>query len=232
MKEHYRTNHLFITMGDDFTYMNARMYFESVDKLIIHFNAKYPDITLLYSTPSDYIDAIKTLDVEWPTKYDDMFPYADGDTSYWTGYFTSRSNDKSYIRRGSHNLMASNKLYALKAIDQTTEQTTIDAMLSASHKMFDAMGVNQHHDAVTGTGKQAVANEYAQRIFKSMESNNLVYQSLIEEAASNIAGINSNATWEWCFRENGTFLDCPIANYDQSNANFIVAVHNPSSLPI
>jgi hypothetical protein len=116
-KEHYKTNHLFITMGDDFAYMNAKMYFGSMDKLMTHFNAKHPDITLIYSTPSNYIDAIKALDVEWPTKYDDMFPYADGDTSYWTGYFTSRSNDKSYIRRGSYNLMASNKLFALKAID-------------------------------------------------------------------------------------------------------------------
>lgn len=104
-------------MGDDFNFMNAKMYFDSMDKLITHFNAKYPDITLLYSTPSDYIDALASLDLTWTTKYDDMFPYADGSTSYWTGYFTSRANDKEYVRRGSHNLMASNKLFALKAID-------------------------------------------------------------------------------------------------------------------
>jgi len=46
-----------------------------------------------------------------------MFPYADDDYSFWTGYFTSRSNDKDYIRRGSHNLHASSKLYGLTAID-------------------------------------------------------------------------------------------------------------------
>ena len=74
-------------------------------------------MTLMYSTPSNFVDAIKTLNVTWPTKYDDMFPYADSSTSFWTGYFTSRPNDKSYIRRGSHNLHASNKLYALKVID-------------------------------------------------------------------------------------------------------------------
>lgn len=27
MIDHYRTNHIFITMGDDFNYMNAKMYF-------------------------------------------------------------------------------------------------------------------------------------------------------------------------------------------------------------
>jgi hypothetical protein len=46
-------------MGDDFNYMNAEMYFGSMDKLIYHFNNKYSDVTLLYSTPSNYIDAIK-----------------------------------------------------------------------------------------------------------------------------------------------------------------------------
>jgi Alpha mannosidase middle domain len=52
-------------------------------------------------------------------------------------------------------------------------------MLEASFKMFDVMGVNQHHDAVTGTGKQAVANDYAWRIFKGMESSNIEYAALI-----------------------------------------------------
>jgi hypothetical protein len=80
-------------------------------------NANYPDLTLQYSTPSMYVDKIKELDIEWPTKYDDMFPYADNEFSYWTGFYSSRPNDKEYVRRASHNLMASNKLYALKVID-------------------------------------------------------------------------------------------------------------------
>jgi len=65
-----------------------------------------------------YVDGLAAEKIEWPTKYDDMFPYADDDVSYWTGYFTSRANDKEYVRRGSHNLMASNKLYAMTAINQ------------------------------------------------------------------------------------------------------------------
>lgn len=78
-----------------------------MDKLIKHFNNKYPYVTLLYSTPSKYIDSIKDMDITWPTKYDDMFPYADADTNFWTGYFTSRAVGKDMIRRGSHSLMSS-----------------------------------------------------------------------------------------------------------------------------
>jgi len=52
------------------------------------------DYIFKYSTPSIYIDALKEKDVKWPTKYDDLFPYSDDPDSYWTGYFTSRANDK------------------------------------------------------------------------------------------------------------------------------------------
>jgi len=32
---------------------------------------------LKYSTPSEYVDAVKAYNVSWPTKYDDLMPYAD-----------------------------------------------------------------------------------------------------------------------------------------------------------
>lgn len=77
MKDHYKTNHLFQVMGGDFNYMNARMYYDSLEKMMNYINSHYPDVTMMYSTPSNYVDAVNALNVEWPTKYDDMFPYAD-----------------------------------------------------------------------------------------------------------------------------------------------------------
>jgi hypothetical protein len=86
-----------MVFGDDFRFANARQYFSSLDKLIKGFNAKYQDVQLMYSTPSKYIDAISSganANVAWPTKYDDMFPYADDELSFWTGYFSARANAK------------------------------------------------------------------------------------------------------------------------------------------
>jgi hypothetical protein len=117
-KQHYRTNHILIPMGCDFSYTNAKMNFESMDKLIGFINAKYHNTTVMYSTPGTYVKAVSALNVTWPVRYADMFPYADLPEDYWTGYFTSRPNYKKYVRDGQANLLASNKLYSAKVIDQ------------------------------------------------------------------------------------------------------------------
>jgi lysosomal alpha-mannosidase len=106
--EHYVTDECFTLFGDDFWYMNAAQNYESMDHMISYMNENHADkFNLFYSTPSQYVDAIAAYDVEWPTKYDDMFPYADAPDSVWTGYFSSRPNDKEYIRRASKNFDAS-----------------------------------------------------------------------------------------------------------------------------
>jgi hypothetical protein len=80
-----------------------------MDNMINYMNKHHSDKYIFrYSTPSDYVDAIKKHNVSWPTKYDDMFPYSDLPTQYWTGYFTSRANSKGYTRTGSSFMHASN----------------------------------------------------------------------------------------------------------------------------
>lgn len=153
MTTHYRGNHMFIPWGADFAYGNAHLNFASSDALIEYFNSHYDDMTLMYSTPYMYLDALKAQDIEWPVKYTDTFPYADDPEDYWSGYFTSRPNSKSQIRGAQANLHASNKLFARKVLNQATSQEQVEALLDAKHGMFDALGINQHHDAVTGTSK-------------------------------------------------------------------------------
>lgn len=140
-----------------------------MDKIIKYANENFADqMNFFYSTPSQYVDALAELDVEWPTKYDDMFPYSDGPDSYWTGYFSSRANDKEYVRKASSNFHASSQLMSQKIFDQTASDEQVSSILHAKDKMLDELGINQHHDAVSGTGKQAVADDYARRLYKGM----------------------------------------------------------------
>jgi len=110
-----------------------------------------------------------------------MFPYSDRPDAYWTGYFSARANNKEYIRRASHNFHASNQLYAIKMLDQSLTKEEEQAILNVNYDMLDKIGIVQHHDAVTGTGKQAVADDYSFKLYTGMVENNKEYSKMIAE---------------------------------------------------
>jgi len=131
-----------------------------------------------YSTPSDYIDALQKMNHTWPTKYDDLFPYADCPQSYWTGYFSSRANAKANVRRGSHLLHANLHFQTLASLES---DSNIDQILEQKEGMLDAMGIYQHHDAVAGTARQDVADDYEKRLNEAMNNLNSNYGDILNK---------------------------------------------------
>lgn len=212
--------------------MDATHNYFYIDNMIAWMNEHHSDkFHFRYSTPGDYVDAVAKHNVTWPTKSDDMFPYSDGPDAYWTGYYSSRPNRKEYIRRGSHNLHASAQLYSEKLLDQTVDKQSESDILESFWGMMDVMGVLQHHDAVSGTAKEAVANDYDHRLFVAMEKNNEQYIEMVEDKIKKIGAGESKDGWTQCFRTNSTYLDCPVSNYE-SNYTMNVAVHNPSTIDL
>ena len=114
-----------------------------MDNMISYMNKHHSDkYHFRYSTPSDYIDAISKKKVDWPTKSDDLFPYADSPDAYWTGYFSSRANDKEYIRRASSNFHASSQLFSQKVMQDNISSDDLESLLGANLEMQDALGIN------------------------------------------------------------------------------------------
>lgn len=100
--------------------------------------------------------------------------------------------------------------------------------------MTDALGVLQHHDAVSGTAKQAVANDYNRMLYEGMQVNNIEYGKIVGEKVLNEFGHQSSGSWDQCLFMNSTFADCPVAQKVNETENYSlnVAVHNPSSLDL
>ncbi|OEL33702.1 Alpha-mannosidase [Dichanthelium oligosanthes] len=149
-----RTNHIMWTMGDDFNYQYAESWFRNMDKLIQHVN-KDGRVHALYSTPSIYTDAKHASNESWPVKYDDYFPYADSTNAYWTGYFTSRPTFKRYVRVYSGYYLAARQIEFLVA------RSSLGLFTSS---LEDAIGIAQHHDAVSGTAQQHTTDDYSKRL--------------------------------------------------------------------
>jgi len=223
---HFRTNRLMIPWGDDFNYSNAHLTFANLENTINYFNQKYDDITLLYSTPSEYVAALKAQDIKWPVRYDDMFPYADQSEDYWTGYFTSRADAKKQDRQTQANFHASAKLSAQKLLQKGVSDDTVQSVLDMKHTMMNALGIMQHHDAITGTAKQAVANNYAQILDSAVEQNNTLYASLIAEKAAQ-AGLAETLDWKACSLTSTSPVDCGKMAVGQT---WLVTAHNPSTV--
>ncbi|KAI3665362.1 hypothetical protein L6452_43986 [Arctium lappa] len=214
-----RTNHIMWTMGDDFQYQYAESWFKQMDKLIHHVN-RDGRVNALYSTPSIYTDAKLASNVSWPLKTDDYFPYADGEDAYWTGYFTSRPALKGYIRSLSGYYLAARQLEYL-AGRQTKDPGT--------SSLGDALGIAQHHDAVTGTAKQHTTNDYEKRLaIGATEAEAVVSSALWCLTSSTSSKIN-------CTIPKSTFSQCPLLNISfcppteniPSGKSLVVVAYNP-----
>ncbi|KAI7740064.1 hypothetical protein M8C21_022126 [Ambrosia artemisiifolia] len=151
-------------------------------------------VNALYSTPSIYTDAKLASNISWPLKTHDYFPYANNGDSYWTGYFTSRPALKGYIRSLSGYYLASRQLEFLVGRRVNGPNT---------FSLGDALGIAQHHDAVTGTAKQHTTNDYQKRLaIGALEA-----EAVVNSALSCLTSSTSN-----CTIHTSTFSQCPLLN--------------------
>ncbi|KAH9662684.1 putative alpha-mannosidase [Citrus sinensis] len=213
-----RDNHIMWTMGDDFQYQYAESWFKQMDKLI-HYVNKGGRVNALYSTPSLYTEAKNAANGPWPLKTDDYFPYADRRNAYWTGFFTSRPALKGYVRVLSGFYLASRQLEFLAGKKSPGPTTSA---------LGDALGIAQHHDAVTGTAKQHTTNDYAKRL--------AIGASEAEVVSSSLSCLASRKSGHQCTKPASTFSQCPLLNISYcpptekgipEGKNLVVVAYNP-----
>lgn len=179
----YAGRHTIITMGMDFYYRDAGKWFDNLDFLIQKVNelGAKERVHLLYSTPACYLQALRDEHgarvgpsslagsfgappsapaMRWPVKIDDFFPYADVMNAYWTGYFTSRPALKLHMKYASNLATVAKQLTVLAGGGP-----------SAAHRLRplkEALAILQHHDAITGTCKQYVADDYHRMLWQGI----------------------------------------------------------------
>lgn len=209
MKDHYRTNNLLIPMGGDFFFKNAHKIFINTDKLITLFNENYKDFKLVYSTPGQYLKAVHESGVKFPVKYGDQMPYSEKAFSYWSGYFSSRPVSKGNIRELDRYVSLMNNQWASAVLNEKTPKELKEKILSESEKALRIVGVMQHHDAVTGTERQHVADDYQDQIDSVYETSTKLNSEVIKNFIKTETRKDNIDDVIYCNKSQDKFIDCP-----------------------
>lgn len=207
----FRIPRLLMLHNCDFRYQQAHLQFDNMDKIINFINGHQEryNVSIKWSSLSDYFSAV---DSEYPAGFwpvrgeDDFLPYDDNDESWWVGFYSSRPELKGIIRKSEAELRILDNLFsymslvdpsnnALKAQNglkrnsspfATTSTNVLNGTSTVNlvDEFHRAMGIAQHHDAVSGTERQLVAENYAYLLSTAQTATDPIVTAYINYIAS------------------------------------------------
>uniref|UniRef100_A0A2C9MAZ1 Alpha-mannosidase n=1 Tax=Biomphalaria glabrata TaxID=6526 RepID=A0A2C9MAZ1_BIOGL len=197
----FRYNTILVPIGDDFRYDKEEEWdqqYENYEKLIQYMNSKSEwNINVQWGTLQDYFQLTKQEHTnqklsgsseEFPVLSGDFFPYSDRDSEYWTGYYSTRPFDKYFSRDVQSTLQAADMLNTLNYIFYRSWNLNSDLKFF-QHSSFlqtarRALGLFMHHDAITGTSKEFVVEDYEQYLLRAYNSSQEVIKLTIQSLLS------------------------------------------------
>ena len=173
-----RHKNILYLYGDDFQYKDKNLFLNmkclmnkfhdikdnKIQEVIKKkFNTK-ENINFFYSTPEKYFNSVKNELNKNNEKLEtfkniDFYPLKTD--CFWTGYFTSRPYLKGYIRKASNIYYSISKYFSMNRLSNeklinNNEKSTITNL----NFFREMVSLTQHHDAITGTCRQYVAEDY------------------------------------------------------------------------
>ncbi|EAS02490.2 glycoside hydrolase family 38 amine-terminal domain protein (macronuclear) [Tetrahymena thermophila SB210] len=232
MNQYYRGKHLFHTMGEDFAYSRANVWYESMDMLIEYINSRSDqyNMKILYSTPSNYLKELQKQNESYPVNKYDFFPYADKSNAFWTGYFTSRPSIKGFTKDSGRYLQAIRNIFSTESILKISNQFKVNYqnILYALQNFEQQVAMMMHHDAVTGTERQKVAYDYIQRLNKGYSLIRDQLHPLLQEYTNK--QINENDINYVQCNWNATITQCDITQKQLGQGSpVLLMIYNPST---
>eukprot|EP01043_Picozoa_sp_COSAG02_P046663 COSAG02_NODE_4386_length_5421_cov_4.810973_6_plen_904_part_00 len=233
----FATNSLLVPFGSDFQFTKASINYENMDKLMAYMNTeaamKKYGMRLQYSTPTIYMKTLHAKNLEWELKVDDFESYAIGPDQFLVGFYSSRPDFKGFVRLASTQLRAAN--FALTnavfltekpaaAIDSSKEVEALDVQTKA-------LGVSQHHDAITSSQRRHVHRDYIKHLS--------IGQAAVDSSISRVVGAtiaSKNATG--LSMNVPTLSTCPYLNESTCAASTsadgvtVVVFQNPTAQPM
>jgi lysosomal alpha-mannosidase len=185
----FKTDNLLLPFGNDFHFQNAPSDFKYMDEILQYIRDHpndFDNLTVQYSTLSEYFKAVFDSGVSFNVREDDFFPYVacspcfsvkcgglDGilfiqcgiPDAYWSGFYTSKPAQKLLVREQESSLHALEQINALHPHLYSSLSETLNLARNTSALL-------QHHDAITGTSYPGCYEDYNLRLLKALRVGN------------------------------------------------------------
>ncbi|XP_037529567.2 lysosomal alpha-mannosidase-like [Rhipicephalus sanguineus] len=219
----YATNNIAIYIGGDLAFQNADRWFNQVDASIKAVNyvarKKGHRVRATYSTPLCYLGALHASNRSWPVYRGDLLPYVDTPGRTWVGFYSSRPNLKEYARYANGFLQACKQLAVLGGMKDVAQ----------TMRLKDAVAIMQHHDAITGTSKAAVAQDYAKLLSAGIAQCEAVMSRAVNQLMD-ASGAAGDLPWRFCHALNvSECVHSAKLDLTETDGEFTLLLYNPSS---
>ena len=223
----YPTNHILHHIGGDFEWSKKAEHQYLAIESVIDFLNSHPEfgINAFFSSPSNYTasvyKAIREKNITLEEKNDDFFPYQDLPHAYWTGYFTSKSTLKYSIREASKHLQSLRKLGTKLFFNKKIKFGDLNSGFLVIER---AVSILQHHDAVTGTAKRAVDEDYFKLLRDGYDGIlNVILPPLTEWTNDHYVQVGKQ--FQFCSYDR---ISCPLISLVNKKKASTILVFNPS----
>eukprot|EP00730_Choanoeca_flexa_P003248 TRINITY_DN11341_c0_g1_i2.p1 TRINITY_DN11341_c0_g1~~TRINITY_DN11341_c0_g1_i2.p1 ORF type:complete len:1226 (+),score=295.66 TRINITY_DN11341_c0_g1_i2:167-3844(+) len=172
-------------IGGDFRYVNSEEIHAMLDsyaKMMEHLNNDPDaDVEVRFGTLRDYFELLeqRAPGSTFSTLSGDFMPYNDRKDHYWSGYFTTRPMYKRMSRVLETELRAADIFNSLAMTETTYKDSFLSDKLSKLSNARRQLGLFQHHDAITGTCKKHVSEDYGKRMMRGYKDATVVHTDAI-----------------------------------------------------
>lgn len=180
----FKVDQLMFPFGGDYSFQDARTQFTTMDDIINYINANSAayNMTMRYSTLSEYFSTVMTDAFTYETRSDNFYPYVpcypcgapqcqdlpceplNQSSAYWSGFYTSKPAQKLLIRQHEARLKSLEILNAL--YPSLTKEIAPSLELGRN-----TSALLQHHDAITGTSFPPAFDDYNFKLNEAMMIN-------------------------------------------------------------
>ena len=168
----FPTKNVMIPWGGDFYFKGFHRTIKSYNTIVDFmqsnaYTGRYNNFTFKVSSAQAYFEAVRKEKqlTDFVNKTGDFFPYVQSDPAdpshfSWTGYFTSTPYTKKAIRSFGEAARGLKNLLTMWLLRGEVDDIYVDEITSQADRSMWVVGINTHHDTITGTSKKRVAESY------------------------------------------------------------------------